>query len=235
MSALNITRWSVKKWIGAIALAASGFLLTSCGSQSNPITPGSLGFTYASPEILASIAKQGGVVNAAQVELMTDSQAVTDAAITLTGPAALSLPLTFSSSSGTSGYYYSYYYSVNSWTYSGNQSYTMSVSYGGHTFQSTITSVGNVTFSPSSTGITITWAGGGNENTVSAFGGSPYYSYSHGPNVTSPYVFSKTSLGGYSAGNYTISLNAIEALTSTFSGSYVGSSFTASDQESTTY
>jgi hypothetical protein len=235
MSVLDIPRWSVKKWIGAIALAASGFLFVSCGSQSNPLTPGSFGFSYASPEILAAIAMQGGTANAASVELMTDTQAVTNATVTLTGPAALSLPLTLSSSGGSSGNYYAYYNSTTGWNYQANQSYTMTISYSGHTFQSTITTPGNVVFSPSSSGLTVTWAGGGNENTITAFGGSPTYNYTYGPNVTSPHTVLKSGLMGYSAGNYTITLHAIQALTSTFSGSYTGSTFTASDQETTTY
>lgn len=224
----------MKPWIWSMALVASCFSLVSCSSNPAPSIPSGLTFSYNSPEILAAIVMQGGTANVASVELMTDTQAVTNATVTLTGP-SLSLPLTFTSSSGASNYYYSYYNSVTGWNYLGNTSYTMTISYGGHTFTSTITSVGTVVFSPSSSGITISWSGGGNENTATAFGGTTYYSYTYGPNITSPYTIAKSGLAAYSAGNYHINMNADETRTSAFSGAYAGSSFTSSDQESTTY
>lgn len=223
-----------------IALSAACLCLNSCASSTStpPLNPGNNGstsITYNTPEILATIAKQSTVVNAAEVMLETDTQAAANAAITLTGP-SLSLPLTLSSSGSAGGYYVAYYYSINNWSYAGNQNYTMTVSYGGHTFASTITSVGNVNFATGGSGVTISWVGGGNENTASAIGGSPYNSYTYGPNIASPYVIAQSGLGGYSPGNYNIQLNADKTLTSAFSGgAYLGSSFTASDQESITY
>lgn len=221
-------------------LVVSCLMLVSCSSSTSPSIPsgpsGSYNITLYTPEILAAIAKQGGIVNAASVMLETDTQPVTNASVTLTGP-SLSLPLTFSSSVTLGSNYATYYWSVNSWAYTGNQNYTMTVSYGGHTYQSTITSVGNVSFATGSSGVTISWAGGGNENTASALCISPaYHSYTYGPNITSSYAIAQSSLAGYSGGNYTIQLNADETLTSAFSGgAYLGCSFTASDQESTTY
>ena len=222
------------------ALIGACLTLSSCSSTSStpPLSPGSGGSTsisYNTPEILATIAKQSTVTNAAAVMIMTTGSLVNNAAVTLSGP-SLSLPLTFFSSASSGTTFIAYYYSANTWTYSGNQSYTMTVSYSGNNYQSTITSVGNVVFSPSSSGITISWAGGGNENTAFALGGSPYNNYTYGPNITSPYFIAKSGLGGYSAGNYNIAMNCDKTNISAFSGgAYLGSSFTASDQESTTY
>ncbi len=221
-----------------VPLLLVSLFVISCGSKSSPTSSGGNGggsdtISLASPELLATIAEQSSVVNAAQVEIDTTTQAVTNAAITLTGPSSLSLPLTFSSSMSGGGYYYAYYYSINSWSYSGNQNYTMTVSYGGNTYQSTITSVGNVAFTSTSLGITISWSGEGNENTAFAIGSSDY---TYGPNISSPYYIANSGLAGYTSGSYDIEINCDETLTSAFSGgAYIGSSFTASDQQSTTH
>lgn len=197
---------------------------------------GSTSITYNSPEILATIAKQGGTTQPAAVMIMTTGSLVNNAAVTLSGP-GVNLPVTFwySASSGTT--FIAYYTSSNAWTYQGNQNYTISVSYSGYSGQGTVHSAGNVVFTPGGSGLSISWAGGGNENTASALSITPsYQSYVYGPNITSPYNISQSSLAGYSGGNYTIQMNCDQTVISAFSGgAFLGSSFTASDQESTTY
>ncbi len=60
--------------------------------------------------------------------------------------------------------------------------------------------------------------------------------YTYGPNVTSPYKIAASSLVGHTSGNYDIEMNCTALKASAFSGgAYMGSFFTASDQESTTY
>lgn len=241
----NIRGTKIVLYCAALALGCFG--LCSCTSKTtvSPAGPssggsgGSGGSTTISlygPEILAAIAMQGGVANVASVEIDTTTQAVTNAAITLTGP-SLNMPVTFGYTVTSGSYYLAYYTSVVGWNYQANQKYTMTISYGGHTYQSTITSVGNVVFTPGSSNISISWQGGGNENTATAFCYTPaYYSYVYGPNITSSYSIAQSGLAGYTGGNYSINMNADETLTSAFSGgAYIGSSFTASDQESTTY
>lgn len=103
---------------------------------------------------------QGGFTQPVQVLIDTTTQAVTNAAITLTGP-SLSLPVTYNYNATAGGYYLAYYNSISSWGYTANQNYTMTISYGGHTYQCTVTSVGNVTWAPGTSGVTISWAGRG--------------------------------------------------------------------------
>jgi hypothetical protein len=220
------------------ALAVFSLFLVSCSSK-GPAGPNGGGtsnsISYDTPEIEASIALQGGTANAAQVVLWTTTQAADDAVINLTGPSAFTLSLTHSSDSTSGPDYIAYYNSATGWDYVADKAYTMTVAYGGHTFTATVTSVGNVAFSPSASAMTITWAGGGNENTASAIEVSPTNDYAYTTSVTSPYKIPVSGLADYTAGSYDISMNAEELKTSAFSGAYVGSFFSASDQESTTY
>ncbi|GEM_PF-5721671 len=224
------------------ALAFGCFFLASCTTTTSlpPLTPstptGSTSISYGTPEILAAIAVQGGFVQPVQVEIMTTSQAVSTATITLTGP-SVNLPVTFNYSISSGTTLIGYYNSTSGWAYQGNQNYTLSVNYSGYSGQGTVHSVGNVSFTPTGSGINISWLGGGNENTASAYCITPsYQSYVYGPNITSAYNIPQSGLAGYSGGNYTIGMNCNETVISAFSGgAFIGSSFTASDQESTTY
>jgi hypothetical protein len=127
------------------------------------------------PEIEAEIGWQGTGTNSSQVIIWTGSTsaAPTNATVILTGPSGFSMPLTYNSFGSST--YEAYYNSPTGWTYAANQNYTMTISYGGYTYQSTVTSLGNVSFTPGSAGLTIAWAGGGNQNTVMALGGSYEY------------------------------------------------------------
>ncbi|HJT23364.1 MAG TPA: hypothetical protein VJ873_02230 [bacterium] len=227
------------------ALAAVGFWSVSCTSTTSipPMTPsngsnGSASYTlsYNSPEIEASIAMQGGMTQPAQVILMTTGSLVNNAAITLTGPSSLSLPVTYSYSYSSGTTFIAYYVSSNAWTYQGNQNYTLSVHYSGYSGQATVHSVGNVSFTPGGSSLSIAWQGGGTNNSLIELQTTyPYNQYSITSGVSSPYTVNQSSLGSYTAGSYQITLNAVQMDISAFPGAYVGSYFSASDQETATY
>jgi hypothetical protein len=144
----------------------------------------------------------------------------------------LTMPVTYSYSISGGGYYDAYYTTGYSWGYTANQPYTMTVAMNGTSYKAVVTTVGNVSFNTGASGVTISWAGGGNENTASALGPS---SYTYGPSISSPYSISASSLSGHTSGNYYMSMNAEKMVTGAFSGAFAGSFFSASDQETTTY
>jgi hypothetical protein len=112
----------------------------------------------------------------------------------------------------------------------------MRISYDGHTYQANVTSVGNIAFSPSGAAMTVTWSGGGTQNTVMAMCITPtYHGYTYGPNVTSPYRVNVSGLADYTGGNYDIQANIVNMKISPFAGAYVGSYFSASAQDSDMY
>lgn len=226
-----------RSYVPVLLFVAVSLVLVSCasiiptGSSSTP-TGGSSGtISLASPEIEAAIAMQGGFTQFPQVTIITDSYAVTNAGVTLTS-VGLTMPVTYSYSISGGGYYDAYYTTGYSWAYTANQPYTMTVAMNGAVHKATVTAVGNINFNTGASGVTISWAGGGNENIASAFGPS---SYTFGPSINSPYVISEVSLSGHTSGNYTIGMTAEKMVTSAFSGAYAGSFFSASDQETTTY
>lgn len=227
-------------------LMISCLLLNSCGSKtytfptqttgsgSGSVPSGSTSISLYTPQIQAGMGWQGTGTNSAQVIILTGttSPAPTNATVTLTGPSGFSMPLTYNSFGSST--YETYYNSITGWTYAADQNYTMTISYGGYTYQSTVTSLGNVSFTPGSAGLTLTWIGGGNENTVMAIGTSQEY---WGPNLTSPYYVAQASLPGYTPGSYDIELTAENMVEpSAFSGgAYIGSFFSASYQVSYMY
>jgi hypothetical protein len=220
-------------------LAGLGLLMASCSKTTTlptgGVPSGSTTISLYTPELESGIDVSGGVASAVQLLIDTDTKVVDYAAVTLTGPSALSLPLTFSYSTSGGGYFSAYYYST-SWTYQANQTYTLTISYDSHTYKASVKSVGNVQFTPGSSALTITWQGGGNENTASAMELSPYNSYNYGPNLTSPYVIQQSNLADYPNGSYNIYVDLDELTYGNFSGgAYVASFFNASDQESYTY
>ena len=231
-------------------LTISCLLLNSCGSKtytfptqttgsgSGSVPSGSTSISLYTPEIEAEIGMQGYVASASQVIILTgtSSPAPTNATVILTGPSGFSMPLTYNSFGSST--YETYYNSPTGWNYLANQNYTMTISYGGYTYQSTVTSVGNVTFTPSGSSLVISWIGGGNENLILAFQTvSPFGNATLGPSLTSPYTLNPSSLPGYVAGSYQIGMTAEEMKEpSAFSGgAYIGSFFSASDQETTTF
>lgn len=179
---------------------------------------------------------QNGTAKAAHVELDTDTKAVTYAAITLTGP-SLSLPLTFTSSGSYGTTFMSYYDSTAGWSYQANKTYTMAISYDGHSYSSSVTSGGNVSFATGVSGVTIAWVNSGDLDNAVASCNSPVEDYSYGPQITSPYIIPQASLVGHTSGNYLITMNSVEELFSNpFSGgAYSGSTFSCVDTESTAY
>jgi len=109
------------------------------------------------------------------------------------------------------------------------QACTLSASMGGMTYSSSITTVGDSTFSPGASGITCLWVGGGNSNGVSVYPGT----LSFGPGLTSPYYIPNSSLPGYSPGTYAIVTNLEKD--SAFSGLSSSSYFNSYASDSTTY
>ncbi|MGH7738710.1 MAG: hypothetical protein ACREL1_01065 [bacterium] len=227
------------KTIGLLGLlAVCSFALVSCSGSKTPtptLPTGSTSITLYTPELESGIAVQDGSTNAVQLLIDTDTKLVDYAAVTLSS-AGLSMPLTYGDNISDGGYYSAYYYSTG-WNCVSNQAYTLTVSYDSHTYQASIKSVGNVQFDPGASALTITWQGGGNENTVSALQTvTPNNSYTYGPNLTAPYVIQQSNLGSYSSGTYDITASLDELTASNFSGgAYIGSFFNATDQETYTY
>jgi hypothetical protein len=228
------------KWfLGFIALAGMGLLLASCSSTTTlptgGVPSGATSISLYTPEIQASIAMQQGFTQTSQVILTTDTQLVNYAAVTLTGPSALSLPLTFASSYTAGSDYVAYYQSNTGWGYQANQTYTMTISYDSHTYQGSVKSAGNVVFTPGSSALTITWDGGGNYNTLIALQTDGSGTYSLTTNFSSPHSLANSNLPGYTGGNYNVEMNAEELKTGAFSGgAYLASYFSAADQETDT-
>jgi len=222
------------------------FSLASCTTNisSPPLVPGgnnsnnsstATSITLGTPAIQAAIAKQGGMTQPVQVLIMTTGSLVNNAAITLSGP-SVNLPVTFNYSTSAGTTFIAYYNSSNAWTYQGNQNYTLSISYSGYSGQATVHSVGNVSFTPGGSSLSISWVGGGNYNSLFELQNtSPFNQYSISSGVNSPYTVNQSSLGSYTPGSYNIQLNAEQMDISCWPGAFVGSYFSASDQESTTY
>jgi hypothetical protein len=233
-------------------LLGSLFMVSCSGSGSSPTLPGGGSFSLTGPLLEAMISYS----NIAQFLVTTPTGPVTNAAVTLSfSGGSVPLAYTYSSSgpvtySGGVTYLNLAYYSATSgWTYTANQPYTMTASFGGNTYSSSITAVGNETFQTGSSGVTCSWTGGVsnastnpiNATTASALETStPYTSYIYPPGgnppfLTSPFTIAASSLSGHTTGNYMIMVTAVNIKTSAFPGAYGGSFFSATDQQSTTY
>ncbi len=229
-------------------LALSGLFLISCSGNKNSTNPNPTPVQTIGPKcpyITGGIEMLNGSTQATLMTFCIDDAAVTDAAMTLTGPSGLAQPLTYNSTYGSAGSYVTWYYSGTSWTYIPNQPYTMTVIYNGTTYQASVTSVGSVTFNHGPAGVTVTWVGGGNQNTCYATqtsGGTNSYSwgnqgFSYTGNIASPFYIAQSTLAGYTGGNYSLRLQTTNYNYNGFetAGGYYASFFGARDDETVAY
>ncbi|HXL73815.1 MAG TPA: hypothetical protein VN963_09335, partial [bacterium] len=195
-------------------------LAVSCGSKSSPTgSSGSGGFSWNGPLVISAI--ESGI---AFTEIATSSGPVTNAAVTLSysgSPAVLSYiynasyPVTYSGSVTVLSLAY---YTNSSFTYTAGQPYTITAAFGGNSYTASTTAVGTPVFSTNGSNLVCTWAGGGNEDVISAIENvSPYTTKTFGPNITSPYSIPNSSLPGATGQNdVTASINNLNS--SAFSG-----------------
>jgi hypothetical protein len=181
------------------------------------------------PVILAGIEAVSftGQLSFAYVAIGTQSGPVYNAAVTLSSPSG---SVTLSNGTNNKASYPVTYnggvtqlslgqYLDESITYTGGQAYTITVAIAGNTYTSSVTAFSVPVFTTGSTSVICTWTGGGNDDYIVAkeiSGGVTTVTF--GPNITSPYVISSSSLPNYSPGNYSLTAD-IGVNTSTFPGS----------------
>ncbi len=206
------------------------FFSISCSSSNYPSGLGSGSFSWNGPLIISAISN-----GSAFTEIATSSGPVNNAAVTLSYSGNTQVPLTYVISTS---YPVTYsggvtllslaYYDNTSFTYTADQPYTLTASFGGNSYSASTTAVGTPVFSTSSSNLVCTWTGGGNENVITAEESiSPYTVKTFGPNVTSPYSIPNSSLPGATGNNDVIaSINNLNksAFTGTSDGSYLLSS-----------
>ncbi|HVM33194.1 MAG TPA: hypothetical protein VMU88_08675 [bacterium] len=213
-----------------VLIAGLGGCLVSCASNKAPISsPG--GSPY--PAIIASISDVQGVTQPVSVEIDSTSSAITDAAITLTGGTS-PVPLSWQNDSLVDGVYESFYLS-SGWTYSAGTQYTMTVIFGGTTYSASVTAPGGVVKNAGASGVTLSWAGGSNDDdnlTIEVnppSGGGSFYG-----GISSPVTFGSGLFTYPNAGDYTLAVHLTNSLAYSFTGK--GDSYlTASDQEDEIY
>ena len=223
-------------------LMASMVMFVSCSSKptTSPTT-----FQMNGAGIFVTALVSTGLTEMSAGIVDSNAQPVTNAAVTLSYSGG-SAPLTYvtnGSSTSTETLSYSggstvitcaaYQTSNGGWTYTANQPYTVTAIFGGKTYSASEIAPGNITFTPGSGSLTITWVGGGNENDLTAINGS--YSKTFGPNLTSPYTLLNSSLPGYSPGSYTLNMGADTTQYGCFPGASSYSEFVLDYIATTTY
>jgi len=216
-----------------IPLLFVSLLVISCGSSTPTGSSGSGGFSWNGPLILSTIEN-----GSAFTEIATSTGPVTNAAVTLSysgSPAVLTYSTSASypvTASGSVTLLSLALYNSSSFTYTAGQPYTITAVFGGNTYSATTTAVGTPVFSTSSSNLVCTWAGGGNENVITAEQNiSPYTTKTFGPNLTSPYSIPNSSLPGSTGQNdVSASINSLNssAFSGTSNGSYLLSASAAS-------
>jgi hypothetical protein len=206
----------------------------SCGSKNSPTGAGSGSFSWNGPLVISAI--ESGL---AFTEIATSSGPVNNAAVTLSySGTAVPLAYIYAASSAVT---YSggvtlmslAYYDTTSFTYTAGQPYTITASFGGNSYSAGTTAVGALVFSTSGSNLVCAWVGGGDENVITAEENvSPYTVKTFGPNVTSPYSISNSSLPGATGQNdVTASINNLN--NSAFAGTTNGSYLLAASEGST--
>jgi hypothetical protein len=216
-------------WFKILSIVAATILITSCSGKSSPTitTPT---YNLNGPEIEASIG-WNPVSQAAQLDLVNNASggaAVTNAAVTVTLSGG-GTPVTYTTSAGPVAYYAN---TLSSWTAGGT--YTMSIQSSLGNFSDSVVAVGNIAVTSGTSGVTCTWTGGGNENTISVENLTSFASTVFGPNVTSPYVIPLGAFTGSAPTTYLVSPSLTNLKASAFPNSYPGSFFSSSAQNSVT-
>ncbi len=214
--------------------------IVSCGSKSSPSSPGSGGGSFNGMVIQSTIGEGLGTVSPASVQISYTSSPVTNAAVTLGTPSG-SVPVTYFESAtlvyqGQTLNCADYY--SGAYTYTPGSAYTMNVSFGGNNYSMPVTAIGGTTETSGSSGVTISWTGGGSENIaiVEGTNGSTVVDQTYGPSISSPYIMPLSDFPGDTSGgkgNYYIFFTGINLYDS--ATSFLVLEFTATDQEEWTY
>jgi hypothetical protein len=192
--------------------------------------------------IMASIGEISGASSPAEVQINNGTSPVTNAVITLHTPAGSipvtywqSVEMTYNGVTMTASGYLS-----GSYAYTPGDVYSVDVSYGGNHYSLAVTAVGGAQEQKGSTGVTLSWIGGGSSDSavVSGMNGTSYYVQTYGPGITSPYSIPLSDFPGYTStswglGSYGVML--VCAQTSTYATSGLAFEFVSTDMESYTY
>jgi hypothetical protein len=220
-------------------LLVFALMAVSCGSKNSPSSPANNGsaLTFNFPYVFASIGDNNGVP-LGQVNLVDSNGPVTDAAVTFTYNGG-SAPLTYSDIQTEpvtlNGFEIvnllaAQYLPSAGLGFTAGQPCTLTAAFGGKTYSSSVTTVGNVNFVPGTGSVTVSWAGGGNNDELDAISGGQPVIFSP---VTSPYIILNSSLPGYTPGTFL--LEAKLENDTAFSGLSSGSYFNATEFYDTVY
>ena len=201
-------------------------LLVGCPAKNSAPTLTLPSYNLNGPEIEASIGSNP-VSQVVQLNFVNQAgtTAVTNAAVTLSLSGGGSTPVTYSYSAGTLAYYDHLLSSVTP-----GGTYTMTIQSSIGSFSDSVVALGNIAVTSVASGVTCTWTGGGNENTISVENLANSSSTIFGPNVTSPYVIPSGAFTGSSPTTYLVSPSLINLKSSAFPNSYPGSYFDSSAQ-----
>lgn len=223
-----------------VPLLLVSLFIISCGSKSSPSSPSGSGGGFSGTVIQSTIGESLGTVSPSLVQISYTSSPVTNAAITLVTPSGnVALSYLTSETLVYQGQTMNCAaYEASTYTYTPGSAYTMNVSFGGNKYSMSVTAIGGSSETSGSTGVTISWTGGGTENTATVEGlnGSTLYEQVYGPSISSTYTMPLSDFPGDTSGgkgNYTIFFTGINLYDSATSSLVL--EFTATDQEEWTY